>query len=226
MELFPILRLLHILAGFTGFVVAPVVLSSKKGGKVHRIWGKVFFWSMTLVALTAAIMAPMNKNIFLTCIAVFSFYLSFSGYRALYNKDVYKTRKVAFIDWLFVSLNVAFSLALVVLGVISLPKAFGIISIVFGLLGCLLGLRDIISFVKPSPDKYKWFFSHMTGMVASYIASLSAFSAVNLNFDWLPTTIQWLWPTILGTPLYEAKFKKGRKIKDEVIVKIKADSVE
>jgi hypothetical protein len=72
----------------------------------------------------------------------------------------------------------------------------------------------------------------MVGMVASYIAALSAFSAVNLNFDWLPTAIQWLWPTILGTPLlsrwvrsYKQKFGKGRKVTDEAIVTIKADAL-
>lgn len=188
---------------------------------------------MTSVALTAVIMAPMHNNIFLTLLAVFSFYLAFSGYRSLYRKDAYKTRKTAFIDWLVAIINTLFSFALLLLGIKNLSDSFGIISIVFGSLGTWLGLRDIITFIRPSVDKQKWFFSHMTGMVASYIAAMSAFSAVNLNFDWLPTSIQWLWPTIIGTPLlsywvqsYRKKFAKGRKIKEEVIVEIYADAEE
>lgn len=232
MDLFNILLVIHIASGSIGFVVAPVALIVKKGGKSHRRWGKVFFWCMTVVAITAIIMAPMHNNMFLTLVAIFSFYLSFSGYRALYRKDAYITHKTAFIDWFFAIITALFSLTLVVLGILSLPKSFGIIAIVFGFIGTSLAVKDIYSFVKPPTEKHKWFFSHMVGMIASYIAALSAFSAVNFNFDWLPVWIQWLWPTIIGTPLlrmwvksYRVKFSKGGKIKEEVIVTIKADTI-
>lgn len=233
MDLFKTLLVIHIAAGAIGFIVAPVALIVKKGGNVHRKWGKVFFWSMTIVAATALVMAPMHGNVFLTLVAVFSFYLAFSGYRALYRKDFYVTRKTALIDWFFAIVNVLFSLTLLVLGFINFPEAFGIISIVFGLLGTLLGTRDIISFIKPPVDRQKWFYSHMIGMVASYIAAMSAFSAVNFNFEWMHPAIQWLWPTLIGTPLlniwvksYKKKFGKGRRIKEEVVITIKADAVD
>jgi len=231
--IFKTLLVIHIISGSIGFIVAPIALIVKKGSENHRRWGKVFFWCMTAVSLTAIIMAPMHGNLFLTLVAVFSFYLAFSGYRAIYRKDFYKTRKTAGVDWFFAILNTLFSLSLMVYGLIKLPDAFGIISIVFGFIGSSLGISDIISFIRPTTDKQKWFFSHMIGMVASYIAAMSAFSAVNLNFDWLPTAIQWLWPTIIGVPLlnmwarsYRRKFNRGRRIKDEVIVSIKADVVE
>ena len=232
MTLFQFLRIIHITSGAIAFVVAPIALIVHKGGANHRRWGKVFFWSMTAVAVSAVIMAPMHENLFLTLVAVFSFYLAFSGYRALYRKDFYKTHKTAFIDWFFVVVNSLFSLTLLLYGVTRLPNSFGIISIVFGFIGCAIGFRDIVSFVRPPKDKTQWFFSHMVGMVASYIAALSAFSAVNLNFDWLPTSIQWLWPTLIGAPLlrkwvryYKNKFNKGRKITEEATVKIKVDSL-
>jgi len=190
----------------------------------------VFFWCMTVVAITAVIMAPMHQNLFLTLVAVFSFYLAFSGYRALYRKDAYKTRKTAFIDWSFAILNTLFSLALVVFGITKLPDSFGIISIVFGLSGSSLGIADIASFIRPPADKRKWFFSHMIGMVSSYIAAMSAFSAVNLNFEWLPVSIQWLWPTIIGLPLlnrwvrsYKSKFAKGKIISDAAVVTLESE---
>jgi hypothetical protein len=37
----------------------------------------------------------------------------------------------------------------------------------------------------------------MRNMLAAYVATLSAFSVVNLTF--LPTVARWLWPTIVGT---------------------------
>ncbi len=35
-------------------------------------------------------------------------------------------------------------------------------------------------------------------MIGSYIAAVTAFSVVNFYF--LPTTLRWLWPTMIGTP--------------------------
>jgi hypothetical protein len=37
----------------------------------------------------------------------------------------------------------------------------------------------------------------MTGMLTPYIAAVTAFWVV--NFAFLPTTVRWLWPTLVGT---------------------------
>lgn len=223
MTLFEILRTIHISAGAVAFVVAPIALIVKKGGPAHRKWGKVFFWAMATIGSTAVIMAPMHSNQFLMMLGVFSFYLAFKGYRSVFRKQVWKTKKTAFIDWFFTILNLVFSLGLLILGFKELPEAFGIIAIVFGGLGTWLGLKDIREFINPSSDPKAWFFNHMTGMIAAYIAAVSAFSAVNMNF--LPTVLQWLWPTLIGSPLliiwirsYKEKFSKGKKIRELVVV--------
>jgi len=72
----------------------------------------------------------------------------------------------------------------------------------------------------------------MVGMIAAYISALSAFSAVNLNFEWLPPAIQWLWPTIVGVPViivwtnyYRGKFSRGKKVKDVLEVTVLAEEV-
>ncbi len=46
---------LHIVCGAVAFVCAPVALSTAKGGKTHRRFGKIYFWAMTGVAVTALI---------------------------------------------------------------------------------------------------------------------------------------------------------------------------
>ena len=68
-------------------------------------------------------------------------------------------------------------------------------------------------------------------MMGGYIAATSAFSVVNFHF--LPSLIQWMWPTAIGVPIiiywtamYKKKFNKGSKVHDEVEVKIQPDSVE
>jgi hypothetical protein len=55
----------------------------------------------------------------------------------------------------------------------------------------------------------------MSGMLGSYVAAITAFSVVNFTF--LPATVRWLWPTLLGTPLivlwisyYKRRFQRRR----------------
>ncbi|HRH67370.1 MAG TPA: DUF2306 domain-containing protein [Bacteroidia bacterium] len=231
MTIFNIFLVIHILCGFTAFFVAPVAMIVKKGGDAHRSWGKVFFWAMAGVCGAALVMAPMHNNVFLTLVAVFSFYLAFSGYRSLYRKNLKSRKDVKFIDWFVVSLNAVFCIVLLMIGILKLPESFGVISIVFGTIGLLNSVRDLVSFFRPRQVKGKWFFSHMGGMIGAYIAAVSAFSAVNLNFDWLPVSIQWLWPTLIGVPgmfiwmkNYRRKFSKGRSIREEVVVLIHPDA--
>ena len=82
----------------------------------------------------------------------------------------------------------------------------------------LLGGRSILLFLRPPSEKQFWWFEHMSGMIASYIAAVAAFSVVNLgplfgNAWWV-----WLWPVIVGVPAirvwksyYRKKFSAGPK---------------
>jgi hypothetical protein len=86
-----------------------------------------------------------------------------------------------------------------------------IVSIVFGLIGMRLGQTSIAEFLKPPGDKMFWWFHHMQGMIASYIAAMTAFSAVNLSRQFHAAWWVWLWPTIIGVPaiaLWTAYYKK------------------
>ena len=77
----------HIAAGASSFLLAPVALATAKGGKQHKRWGMVYLWSMGVVAATALPMALYRPVLFLALVAVFSFYLAFSGFRVLRLKD-------------------------------------------------------------------------------------------------------------------------------------------
>ena len=75
----------------------------------------------------------------------------------------------------------------------------GTVAVVFGVVGLALSALDIRRFIRPAVDRNAWWFSHMAGMLGSYIAAVTAFSVV--NFAFLPTTTRWLWPTVIGSPL-------------------------
>ena len=227
---FKIFLVLHIISGFTAFVVAPIAMMVAKGGKNHRLYGKIFFWAMTGVCSTGFVMSVLHRNLFLFIISGFSYYLVASGYRWLYRKKVQSAKDIALIDWVLVGAAAIFNLSLLAVGIYIVSKSpddksFGYISIVLGLLGVNLVRKNLIQFFKPSEEKNAWLLHHIGSMVGGYIATVSAFSAVNFSF--LPTVFQWLWPTIIGVPLllmwinfYKRKFKSGKKINELVEVKI------
>ena len=78
----------HITAGASSFLLAPVALATAKGGKQHKRWGMVYLWSMGVVASTALPMALYRPVLFLALVAVFSFYLAFAGFRVTRLKEL------------------------------------------------------------------------------------------------------------------------------------------
>jgi uncharacterized membrane protein len=101
---------------FVGFVCAPVALATAKGGKVHRRFGKIYFWAMAGVAVTALILSVALPVYFLTMVAVFSFYSAFAAYRVLYLKGMYKGARPKAVDWMAAVVTVLSSLLLFLMG--------------------------------------------------------------------------------------------------------------
>ena len=212
------LRWVHIAAGLAALGVAPGAMLTAKGGRAHRRWGKIYFWLMAVVAATAVVLGLWRPVTFLVLVAVFSFYSAFTGYRVLSRKRPDRGDRPTRIDWIAALLTLAASLTLVVFGVwpptpVWAPRAT--VAIVFGATGAILAGHDVWRFVRPPADPRQWWFHHMTGMLGSYVAIVSAFSVV--NFAFLPTTVRWLWPTLVGAPLivawvsyYRARFAPGR----------------
>jgi hypothetical protein len=198
-------------------VLAPLAMLTVKGGRAHRLCGKVYFWAMAVVAVTAVVLALWRPQIFLALLAVFSFYMAFSGYRALSRKRPAEGQGAGALDWTAALVTLVVSAALVVLGLVrpgSSWQRLGIVPVVFGALGMILAGLDIAKFVRPPADRNAWWFAHMGGMLGSYIATVSAFSVV--NFAFLPIAARWLWPTVVGTPLiavwiayYRIRFRRA-----------------
>lgn len=225
------LRILHIISGFTALVVAPLAMIAKKGGDGHRRWGKVFFYAMAVVASTAIIIGILRPNVLLALVAVMSFHMVASGYRALYHKRVHEGQRAGRWDLILQGGAGAVNGGLFIWGFTKLVLGHrdngSILFLVFGLIGSLFVWRNMQRFYKRSHDKHEWLFAHMTGFLGGYIATISAFSAVNMGFI-KPVWLQWLWPTIMGAPLifiwvryYKKKFTRGRRARDVMEVRIK-----
>jgi len=192
----------HIAAGFGSFLLAPVALATAKGGKQHKRWGMVYLWCMGVVAATALPMAIYLPVLFLALVAVFSFYAAFSGYRVLKLKDLPRGGKAQPIDWFAGVITFATSAVLALLGAFkpAAVQGFGVVSIVFGLIGMRLSYTQLMSFVRKPREKMFWWYTHLGNFIGSYIAAWSAFSAVTLSQFFGNAWYVWLWPTIVGVP--------------------------
>src|SRR5256886_13666831 len=126
-----------------------------KGGRTHRRWGKVYFWAMAAVALTAVVLAVWRPVVFLALLAVFSFYSAFSGYRALFRKRPRDGAHASALDWTAAIVTFAASATLAVLGVLkpSPPwEGVGVVPGIFGRVGSVPSRPGLLEFLRPTPD--------------------------------------------------------------------------
>jgi uncharacterized membrane protein len=210
----------HIAAGSTAFVMAPLALISAKGGKAHRRWGKVYFWAMAVVASTALVLALYRPVLFLALVAVFSLYAAFSAYRVLFHKNLPKGEKVTWPDWVAAIFTFAASLTLASLGLLkpALVQHLAIPAIVFGIIGMWLAAKSIWQFLHPPKEKMFWWYEHLGNMLASYIAAWTAFSVVTVGRFVHGGWVIWVLPTAIGSPAialttayYRRKFAPRKK---------------
>jgi len=193
---------LHITAGAIALLVAPVAIAVQKGGEAHKRWGRVFFWSMTVIFITAIILALYKWNLFLLMIAVFSYYSVVSAYRWLYLKKMHLGQRPKKIDWFALIVAALFNLWFVGWGIYMATNGhygfFAYLAIGFGTAGLLTAKGNLMKFLK-HPPKNTWIYEHIGGMLGGYIATVTAFSSQVMVF--LPGWMQWIWPTLVGVPV-------------------------
>jgi hypothetical protein len=193
----------HITAGASSFLLAPVALATAKGGKQHKRWGMVYLWSMGVVASTALPMALYRPVLFLALVAVFSFYLAFAGFRVTRLKELARGGNATPIDWIAAVICLTASACLAGFGAFhpAWVQGMGIVSIVFGFIGMQAAVAEMWKFVRKPTEKMFWWYTHLGNMIGSYIAAWTAFSVTTLsNIFHHAGMILWLWPTIVGVP--------------------------
>ena len=190
---------LHILAGFISLAIAYVLLFIKKGNKRHKKLGMIYVYGMTTIFVTAIPLSLLGEfNPFLFVIAIFSFYLAFSGYRQGRDRNgargqIDKVLGVFITATSILFYSMAMSLYLI-------EDSMWITSVVFGSIALGMGINDFRRMkIDERPDFYDRTNLHLNLMLAGTIATTTAF-IVTLNpfsIDWL----NWVAPTIVGTPI-------------------------
>lgn len=193
----------HIAAGASSFLLAPVALATAKGGEQHKRWGMVYLWSMGIVAATALPMALYRPVLFLALVAIFSFYLAFSAYRVLSLKDLACGGRAKPIDWSAAVFTFVACACLSGFGLFrpEWVQNFGVIAIVFGVIGMRAAATQMWTFVRKPEEKMFWWYTHLGNFIGSYITAWTAFSVVTLTRVFHSGAIYiWLWPTVIGVP--------------------------
>jgi len=150
---------------------------------------------MAGVALSATLLCWLRSGLFLFLVAIFSFYLALTGYRVLRRKQ--PEIKAGALDWCATIAVVVACVGLIALGVFGENGSQRWVRIIFGAVGLLLGGTDVRNFLSPPMDRHAWMYAHLVRFLSAYVATVTAFSAVNFLF--LPYFWRWLWPTMLGT---------------------------
>jgi hypothetical protein len=160
---------------------------------------------MLLSGLTALVLSIVHPSTFLFAIGIFTIYLIGTGTRhiALKLKGDASTSPT-WMDWTLTLLMLGFGLVLVGYGVYKIVHSnyFGIVLIVFGLVG-LSGVRQDFKYYQGlEKDRLYWLRTHIARMTGGYIAATTAFLVNNTqHLQNIPGYIYWLLPTIILTPL-------------------------
>ena len=192
-----ILLSIHILAGSVALLSAASALLTEKGKKFHVLIGKAYFWSMVIIFLTAIPMSIITGNVFLFLIAIFSFYLAFSGMRFAKNRTGVPTRvDLIAVNFMFLSGIGMWILAIIFF--IDNDSQF-ITLIVFGFLALFLGYGDFQTFKNQTAIGKERIAKHLTNMMGGTIAVVTAVLVVNPPSN--PEWVWWILPTVLITPI-------------------------
>jgi len=195
----------HIAAGVMALISGILPMVSKKGGKLHRITGKLFFWSMFWVFVSSIISFFFFRgNFFLLVIGIFSFHMCFTGYRVLYRKQ---PGDETWVDWAGAIITVLAGIGVEIYGIYLFQKhgsqPIVILSIIFGFFTVKNGYSDIKMFRMEEMDsKMWWFYHHINAFCGAFIAALTAF-LVNAVSRHLTGQLVWmigLLPILLAAP--------------------------
>ncbi|MEE2777611.1 MAG: hypothetical protein VYE73_12725 [Acidobacteriota bacterium] len=206
------LLILHIAAGFFALfsaLVAALSVSLHWPFYWHVLSGTVFVVAMSAVFVTAIPLAFLGGSFFLFLIAIFSFYLAFSGWRLAKNRGGTPTS----IDWGSGGLMCLSGLVMIGVGVVAMARGNGdgITLAVFGGIGVGLSGDNLRRFRAGGVRGRDRIAQHLTMMLGGTIATVTAFTVTNFQIE--PAWVLWLAPTVLLSPMiafWSARVLSGR----------------
>jgi len=204
---------LHILAGFISLGIAYFLLFIKKGNKRHKKLGMIYVYGMSTIFVTAIPLSLLGEfNPFLFVIAIFSFYLAFSGYRQGTDRNGARERIDKVLGVFITATGILFySMAV---SAYLVDDSMWITSVIFGTIALVFGINDSFRMkIVERPNFYDRTNLHLNLMLGGTIATTTAFIVTIDPFATL--WLNWVAPTIVGTPIiiYFSRRELAKKAK-------------
>ena len=179
--------IVHVLCGFVSLVTGVVPMIVKKGGKSHNLWGNIYYWGMFGVFITTLMLFSLKPTQlrlqFFLCIAILSFYQTFTGVRALKMKKS-AVQQATMVDKAVAIVGMVCGVVMISYAIFTIIEQIYVMAVLFGAFGVVIlmnGRADLRVFMgKVEAQKMHWFFSHMGKMIGSYTATVTAF-CVNMT---------------------------------------------
>ncbi len=181
----------HVVLSSLAFIVGAISVCAKKGSKIHKSTGMLFFLLMTLSAIYTLIVATMPHHFSTSMfqISVMTLYFLVGGIRSLsykQNSHSYVIDRVFALTTLLVSIFILFYAK-------HLYGAYQPLQTVFGFVAISFCLVDLWLFSKPQLTKRRWLVFHLSKMLAGYATAVTGFFVAQKilggYFDWFTPTV-------------------------------------
>ncbi|HZP43170.1 MAG TPA: hypothetical protein VFD84_16905 [Candidatus Binatia bacterium] len=189
----------HVVTGTVALVMGAVALVARKGGHWHRHCGRVYVWFMALVCASAVVVAVHDHEPFLLDLALFVFYLAFSGRRSLARRRAAPRPRAAWVDWLAVATAAGATVGLAGQARAASSADVRVISACFATLSAFVVAADVWEIVGVPPLPRPWWCFHMLKMVGSFIGAVTAVIVVQVPS--LPFIVRYVGPPLVLIPL-------------------------
>jgi len=209
--LLKILVIIHVIAGAGALIFGAIAFGLRKKTPKHKPIGKIYFWCMTVVFITAMIVSIAKGLLFLFLIGIFSYYSTIIAYRALRLKNLEGGQKPLKIDWFIEILAGLTFLGMVVFGIYIFSKNqnYGaLVPFIFGCFGLLSVRTNIKLFMNRPKETLYWLKKHIGHMMGSYIGAFTAFLVNQTEHIPINPTLLWFLPALIIVPVMRMEMKK------------------
>lgn len=218
------LRYVHIAAGFIGLTAFWIPIVTKKGGKQHRLFGRIFKYAAYIVLAAAGLAVIFRLNslisdaiplvqqtssyatyIFLGYLTLVTFVILRHGQLVLQHKSSLASMNT-WPNQIFAGLAIVASISIIIFAVTFKPD-IQIILYALSPIGISSGIGIIQVIHSKQPKKKAWLYEHIGAMLGCGIAFHTAFAVFGasrlfgdslLPGNW--AVLPWIAPTLIGIP--------------------------
>lgn len=203
--------IIHVIFASLALLSGALAIVLKSNTPRHKPVGRIYFWSMTVVFVTATFISVVKNLQFLFLIGVFTYYATLIAYRALRLKELHRGQKPHAVDWIIEAIAGLTFLCMLVFSIVvylQSRNSQAIVPFVFGSLGVWGVYRNVRGFIQGPTETLYWLKKHIGNMCGSYIGAITAFTVNQSAHIPLNPIILWLGPTLIITPIIVLELRK------------------